>query len=143
MDTPTYETVVVPTDGSEPAQRGIDHGLEIAADNDATVHFVHVMDESYTERPGIKEYEVSIEEMRNEALGELERLKRAAEDHGLDAVVYCTTGTPHEEITAYADRVGADLIVMGKRGKGSADTPHVGRIADRVLRTADIPVFTV
>lgn len=140
---PDYETVVIPTDGSEPAERGIDHGLDIAADNDATVHFVHVIDESYARRPGVDDYEVALEEIRNEALGELERLQRAAEERDLDAEVYCTTGSPHEEITAYADEVGADLIVMGKRGEGSAEAPHVGRVADRVLRTAGVPVFPV
>lgn len=139
-----YDTVLIPTDGSDPAERGIDHGLDIAADSDATTHFIYVIDETrYGERPGVDDYEVALEEMRNEAIAELERLQRAAEERGLDAETYCTRGKPHEEITEYADEIDADIIVMGKRGEGTAEPPHVGRVADRVLRTADAPVFPV
>jgi len=39
-----YETVLVPTDGSETIQRTLPHALTLAADNEATVRALSVVD---------------------------------------------------------------------------------------------------
>ncbi|WP_181690966.1 universal stress protein [Natronomonas sp. LN261] len=139
-----YETILIPTDGSKAAERGIEHGLGIANDNDADVYFIRVIDESrYGKTPALSNYELALEEAEKEATAELDELVERAEKQRLDAVrAYCR-GTPHEEVVDYADEVDADLIVMGKHGRGSSETPYIGSVADRVLRTAHCPVFTV
>ena len=139
-----YETVLIPTDGSHSAERGIEHGLGIAGDNGAVVHFVHIIDESrHGTTPALSNYELALEELEEEANSELRELAERAEAHGIDAETYFHRGFPHEEIVEYAESIDADVIVMGKHGSGGSETPHVGSVADRVLRTAECPVFTV
>jgi len=41
-----YDKVLVPTDGSDHADRGVDYGVELAATNDAELHVLFVVDES-------------------------------------------------------------------------------------------------
>jgi hypothetical protein len=57
-------------------------------------------------------------------------------------------GSPSEdaqaqEITAYATDRGADVIVMGTRGCGANHCAALGRVAERVVRTAPCPVLIV
>ncbi|MFC4247020.1 universal stress protein [Natribaculum luteum] len=139
-----YDVVLVPTDWSPPAERGVDHGLELAANNAADVHFVYVLDRTrYGDTPAISSYELALEEAEDQAIERLEELADRARDRGLTADVHCRRGTPHEEIVGLAETIDADLVVMGKHGEGQAETPHIGSVADRVLRTTERPVFTV
>lgn len=53
------------------------------------------------------------------------------------------TGSPWEEILAAAKELGADLIVMGTHGRRGLPRALLGSVAERVVRTAAIPVLTV
>jgi nucleotide-binding universal stress UspA family protein len=49
----------------------------------------------------------------------------------------------HREILAQADRVRADLIVIGTHGRSGFDRLLLGSVSERVLRSARVPVLTV
>ena len=51
--------------------------------------------------------------------------------------------TPAEAIARCAEKVGADLIVMGTRGLTGLKHVLLGSVAERTLRTAPCPVLTV
>jgi nucleotide-binding universal stress UspA family protein len=53
------------------------------------------------------------------------------------------TGAPAEEILKSVDRTGADLVVMGTRGLGRASKLVFGSTAERVLRSATVPVLLI
>jgi nucleotide-binding universal stress UspA family protein len=50
-------------------------------------------------------------------------------------------GWPHEEIAAAADDLGADLIVVGPHGAGRRAWQPLGTTAERLVRTAGVPVL--
>jgi nucleotide-binding universal stress UspA family protein len=52
-------------------------------------------------------------------------------------------GQPAEEIVAYADRVKADLIAISTHGRSGPSRWAFGSVADKVLRTARIPVLMI
>jgi nucleotide-binding universal stress UspA family protein len=49
----------------------------------------------------------------------------------------------HKEILGEAERVGADLIVLGTHGRSGFDRLIFGSVAEKVLRTSSLPVLTV
>jgi hypothetical protein len=53
------------------------------------------------------------------------------------------TGRPHEQILAAAERLGADLIVLGRRGETNLDRPLMGSVAQKVIGLANGPVLVV
>jgi nucleotide-binding universal stress UspA family protein len=53
------------------------------------------------------------------------------------------TGSPHGAITEYADEYGVDCIVMGTHGQTGLDQRFLGSVTERVVRTSDLPVFTI
>lgn len=73
----------------------------------------------------------------------LARLARdvAAPNGGVELVV--ATGAPGDEILAAARRAGADLIVMGRRGRGRVLPGVLGSTVSVVLRGAACPVLVV
>jgi nucleotide-binding universal stress UspA family protein len=61
-----YEHVLIPTDGSEGAKRGVEYGLDLAARHGADVHLLYVLDETVYETPALSSGELFIEK-RQEA----------------------------------------------------------------------------
>ncbi|MCK9240703.1 universal stress protein [Desulfocurvus sp.] len=54
-----------------------------------------------------------------------------------------TTGYAAEEILTVAQENGVDMIVMGTHGRKGIDRILFGSVAEKVVKSAPIPVFTV
>jgi nucleotide-binding universal stress UspA family protein len=123
-----FRTVLIATDGSESAERAVAAGLDLAERFDATVHALSVVDEGDTDG----------EERRlREALGEL----AARADRPVETVV--RRGTPADRILGYAEEAGADVVVVGTRGRHGPGKFHLGSVAEAVVRRSTTPVLTV
>jgi len=137
-----YDEILVPTDGSDPAQTAVEHAVALAGVCDARVHGLFVTDSGTVDniegrypRPADE-----LEELGEGAVGQLE--ERAA-DAGIEAVTHVAGGTAHEAIVEYATDNGIDLIVMGTRGRQGVERYLLGSVTERVVRTADPAVLTV
>ena len=62
---------------------------------------------------------------------------------GVPCVTSSLDGSPTTEIVAHADRTDADLIVVGRHGRGIAAEAMLGSVAERVVRRAHRPVLVV
>lgn len=139
-----YSNVLVPTDGSEGARRGIEHALDIAEKYGATVHVFHVVDErSVSSTPALSSDELAIEKIEEAAEEMMAEIVEGTDEIGIETVCECERGVPHEEILAYAEENGIDLIVMGIHGRSRTSRPHIGSTTDRVMRLSPIPVLPV
>ena len=131
-----FETILVPTDGSDCADLALDHVADIARRYDATVHVLHVLDVRDLEKaPDVEPFE-------DDAAALIE-----AAESGIDAdvgtVTSVSTGYPDQEIRDYADQIEADMIAMGSHGRTGVRRFVLGSIAEKVLRLSDVPVLTV
>lgn len=137
-----FDTILVPTDGSPEMARVIDRASELAAVNDATVHFVYaVAPASFVSLPVETSWEgveTVLRERGEAALREAEG--RCSADRIEGAVV---EGPPSREIVAYAEQIPCDLIVMGTHGRGGLNRLLLGSVAERVIRSATVPVMTI
>ena len=135
-----YETILVPTDGSDQADAAIDHAVSLARAHDATVHLLYVADsnrDSVTTLGG--EVVDALEQEGERIIGNAtERL-----DPAVDVVDAVETGDPVETILDYAEVVDADLIVMGTHGRRGLDRYLLGSTTERVVRLSSIPVLTI
>ena len=62
---------------------------------------------------------------------------------GVDVETVVLTETPSRAIITTADKMNADLIVMGTHGRSGLERAFLGSVAERVLRLTDRPVLTV
>jgi len=139
-----YDTLLVPTDGSEHAERAAEHALSVARLFDATVHLVNVVD--VQDAGGLfsaggvdEEFIERLEDEARETISEVENLA----DPDDDVRTAVVRGKPSEGILDYAEENDADLVFMGTHGRTGLNRYVTGSVTERVVRLADVPVFTV
>ncbi|WP_335999059.1 universal stress protein [Halorientalis halophila] len=139
-----YDTILVPTDGSDHAVRAAEHALYLADAFDATVHVITVVDLESAAGPfaagGVDDD--FLERIRADgretiadleaAIGPTDRLRTAVVE-----------GRPSEAILEYAGEHDADLLAMGTHGRTGVRRYAWGSVTERVVRGADRPVLTV
>jgi len=146
-----YDTILIPTDGSEPARRSIAHGVDVAERYGATVHALYVVDlEAANYSLGTEQVErlrrgklSEMPEVQEKANAATAEVARRAADAGLDVVEHVAVGSPHDEIVDYIADRGVDLAVMGSHGRSGISRMLLGSVTERVVRTATIPVLVV
>lgn len=138
-----FDSILVPTDGSENSKEAARDAIEIAKDSGGTVHALYVMDMGevgYVSTPS------DIEEVRNrlEHKGDdfVDEIERMADAEGIRCLKEVRSGIPENEIIDYAEEHGVDLIIMGKRGRADPDKPAFGSTTNRVIGMTDITVLT-
>jgi nucleotide-binding universal stress UspA family protein len=137
-----FDTILVPTDGSEGMARVIDTASELADVHGSTVHFVYaVHTASFANLPMETSWESVGVMLREEGDAALEAAEsRSTADRIETAMV---DGPPSREVLTYAEEIGCDLVVMGTHGRGGLNRLLLGSVAERVVRSATIPVMTV
>jgi nucleotide-binding universal stress UspA family protein len=139
-----YDSILIPFDGSDEAQKGANHGLGLAETCGATVHALYVIDLPGAPRTVyIRDDEDEMRERYREYGEEVtNEIEERAADRGLDCVTSIRSGSPGEEIVDYANEENVGAIVLGSAYKGRLGA-LLGSTAEKVVRTAEVPVVTV
>ena len=136
--------ILIATDGSPSAQQAVDFGLELAAEEAATVTFVHVVPAiDVVPSAGFGFTGAVPHELRETDTELLEQARARAEEAGVTAHTRLLRVEPADEIVAYADTVDADVIVVGSRGHGAVTSVLLGSVSRAILREARRPVLVV
>lgn len=137
----TFRHVLVATDFGEPAERAIVTASELATKFDAKLTLVHAYampTTIYDERA----YWPTADIIKNAELALAGALAKTRE-RAPAAESVLVRGDPREGILAVARERNADLIVTGTHGRKGLQRVFLGSVAERVVRTAPIPVLTV
>lgn len=144
-----YKTILVATDFSENAQRAFERAHDLARQLGANLYILHAQDESSL-RTAIKEgllREDSTDEQLQQAIAQLTkgRFSQMMAGTGISEVAVehiARRGDPKRIISEFASEIGADLVVVGRRGTSLIDLV-LGSVADSVIRTSPCPVMVV
>lgn len=139
-----YDTVLIPSDGSDHARRAAEHGLNLARAFDAEVHVVNVVDVQSAagvfSAGGVDEE--FVERLETDARETVERIASLA-DESVPVHTAVVRGQPADGILDYEDENDADLIVMGTHGRTGLGRFVTGSVTERVVRLSDVLVLTV
>jgi nucleotide-binding universal stress UspA family protein len=140
-----YKRILIPTDGSREARKAAKHGVGLAGAFGATVHTLYVIDLPGSPRtPYIMENEDRLREEYEEYGREVTRdVCEIAEEAGVECVTALKYGSPYKQISKYAENEDMDCIVLGFYGRADIPDYVLGTTAERVVRTATVPVITV
>lgn len=140
------EHVLVPFDGSPPAERALRNAAERYPD--ATVTVLSVVDPLSEEGCALSDAPLAVDADAPRADGgdpnarAAERVVRDA-DSDVDLRTVREPGTPAETIVAYADEHDVDAVVVGTRGRTGLRRLLFGSVAESVARHAPVPVTVV
>ncbi|WP_459192356.1 universal stress protein [Halosimplex sp. J119] len=138
-----YESILVPTDGSDTAERATDHAIELADAFDATLHVLSVVDVGDEAGP------FSAGGVDDEFVDRLQADAEAAVASVVEAVpgqpveTEIIEGSPAETIVDYVSSEGIDLVVMGTHGRTGLDRVVTGSTSAEVVRESPAPVVSV
>ena len=143
---PALETILMPTDFSEPSQRALEYATSLARRLGASLHLLHVVYFPLEAAASPEGYWVDLtnvrSQMRAEAESQIQAL--AASLQGIKVTTQVVEGTsPARAIIQAAKERPAQMIVMGTHGRGGVSHLLLGSVAERVVRTARCPVMTV
>ena len=150
-----FQKILVPIDGSKPANNALVKALQLAKIHGSAVEILHVMtftenlrtenersvktdlpsawEEDYITRIRLKN-----EQMLSEALNEAEKMGLAGK-----VTSKLLIGKPGDVILHEADHEGFDLIVVGDRGLSGLKELVLGSVSHQVVNQSKIPVLVV
>jgi len=139
-----YRTTLVPTGEGDAALDAVDDAIDVTA-AEGRVHVLGVVEElpMYDRSGRPEKFDDDDPERRERLEAAVDRVATAVAEAGIDPETAVEAGVPAHEIAAYADDIGADAVVMGKRGLDAAADDLLGSTTERVIRNADTTVVSV
>lgn len=137
-----YEKILVAVDHSEVSMRALAAARELASLSHGEVWVLHLREREMMGKTGMMTSAESSDEAGtavNDAVAELTQAGIKAHGVVRDTVF----GYAAREIVSDAAGLGADVIVMGSRGRGDLAGLVLGSTAHKVIHLADRPVLVV
>ncbi|WP_137290673.1 universal stress protein [Natronorubrum halophilum] len=129
-----YDHLLVPTDGSGPANAALELAGRIASST-ATIHVLVVSND---------DHDGSSTDALDRTAEEI--LADARETAAADVETVVTEeqqGDPRDRIFEYVESAGITLVVMGSHGRREPEPVVLGRVTEGVIRDASVPVLVV
>lgn len=142
----TYpKTILVPTDFGEPSEAALDTAIEYAKAFGSEIVVMHAFEIPVVGFPDgamIATAELTERILEGARLG-LDRQIKGREHCGITLRGVVKQGDPYRMVNDTADEVGAGLIALGTHGRKGLSRALLGSVAEKVVRTARVPVLTV
>jgi nucleotide-binding universal stress UspA family protein len=156
---PHYATILYATDLSANAAQAFRHAIAAARPCNARIHILHVLPEvdqavltqistvmGEDRLAGFElEHKTEVLEDIRQRLQQFAKVELADHPEDLERIVAIEIhhGSAVGRILEMADRIGADLIVMGSHGKGRLKHALLGSVAEKVLSRSRHPVLVI
>ncbi|MFO8099539.1 MAG: universal stress protein [Salinibacter sp.] len=141
---PAIDRVLAPVDLSEQSALVVDHAAGLSEAYSAPLDLLHVVEESaYPTVYGIDPLTPSLPDVQDRARTALETLASRI-DAGAETVhSHVLSGYAARDIVEFAEENASDLIVMATHGRTGLERFLIGSVAEKVVRRAPCPVFTI
>src|SRR5215472_13004351 len=123
-----FQQILCPIDFSGSSRQAIEYATALSRQRQSMLTVLHVAADGSDPRP-----------LATEAAALFERATQA----GIRVDVLIEFGQPARQIVNRAASLPADVIVLGTHGTGGFEHLMLGSVAEKVLRKATCPVFTV
>lgn len=139
-----YDSILLPTDGSEGAIEALEHALGAAEAYGAELHVVSVVDRRVILAADTDDKSEVRDELSGDAAAAVDELASRAMDAGVSTTTATPEGVPYREILSHVEEIPADLLVIGTQGRtGREKRLNLGSTTERVVKKAERPVLVV
>jgi len=140
------KNILVATDFSKGNNKLLDHAIDQASNGDCKIWILFAAPPN----PDFVGLEVGPKYIRDNVAAELREDHRMLQDFaanikskGINAEALMVQGPAHDVILYEANKLNADLIIMGSHGHGAVFDLLVGSVSKEVLKRAERPVLLV
>ena len=143
-----YERILVPVDGSDTANRGLQEAIRLSKALGGELRLVHIVDDSplaLNPETGIAAAPL-VADFAQAGRSILEEARHVAQAEGIEPSVVLHenfTGQIADLIVEEARKSRAEIIVMGTHGRRGVRHAVLGSDAEAVVQRADVPVLLV
>ena len=143
----SFKKILVPFDFNEPAVLALKTAAEFVDDAHGEIHLLYAVEQDvhpafyawgmksvFEIIPDLKE---KVQTRMDESIRSIDELK----DKKIVKIV--REGKPHKKISAYADEIKPDALVIGTHGLVGLERFLLGSTTERVIRSVPFPVLTV
>ncbi|HUH34431.1 MAG TPA: universal stress protein [Moheibacter sp.] len=141
------KTIIVPIDSNKEGDLVANKAIEIATAFDANVHLVHVTSIKNKE---INAQEEAVEYISSETLSAYEKemetlnlFKARFSAAGLICETHLLQGAADKQILRLAEKVNADLIILGLINHSTLYKVFVGSVSNEVIKGTKTPILLV
>ncbi len=144
-----YKRILVPVDGSPTSMRGLDEAIAIARSSNGEIRILNLIDDhavALALEAWVKaatDWHRAMQTAAAAVVGQAELRVRAAGLAVSTVIFDVATGTLDEIVADEADRFRADAVVIGSHGRRGVRRLLLGSDAERIARTASVPVVIV
>jgi nucleotide-binding universal stress UspA family protein len=140
------KTILVPTDFSKTSEYACKIAAKIAKKTNATVYLIHlielpkgVIDMAASSKFSIPESMLYLRKIREKILNFRETLF----SKDINVEYFIKINNPFDGIQKYADKIDADLIIMGFKGHSELEEMIIGSNTEKIVRSSKRPVIIV
>jgi nucleotide-binding universal stress UspA family protein len=136
------QQILVPLDGSTHAAHALPWAIGISAKSGATIHLVLVHEpDEYSEYAGahFEDYDQEGKAHETDYLDGVR--KKLVGDFAGTVELHHLEGVVQETLTAEAERLGIDLVVMNAHGWGYTSRALLGSVSDYLMRHLHVPLL--
>ena len=147
-----YTNILLSTDGSDVARKGVEHGIGLAKALNAKVTVITVTEQLLAYYggngsgwiPSPKDFELFEAASKERAGKVLDEARAMVEQIGISAeLLHVPNSHPGTAIIETAKSRGCDLIVMGSHGRRGLRKLFLGSQTSEVLADGSVPVLVV
>ncbi|RAP47129.1 MAG: hypothetical protein BZ135_02715 [Methanosphaera sp. rholeuAM6] len=129
-----FEKILVPTDGSQLANKAGREAVHLAKKIGGKVIVTHIIDQSLT--APYDELEKKAQEYLNEII-----------EYAIENKVECESmtiyGSPKYDIVTITRKSEADCVMLGTHGKTGLTSTLLGSFAQNVIKTIQLPIILI
>jgi len=139
--------ILFASDFSKASRKAFATAVKTAKSSRATLSIVHVLAPFVPIAPdqyiGPDTWEEIDEQSRQWAMRHLKAMAAKATKAGVRTKVFLEEGHPSREVTKFARKQHADLLVIGTHGRTGFAKLFLGSVASQIIALATCPVMTV
>lgn len=135
--------ILVPYDGSDPADRAVEHAVNMVDDEALVLLRVIEASDGMIEA-GIDLVQEKLKEMQQQETGGLSaESKSLLDDADVAFRIEFSVGKPSREIVSFAEENDVTQVIIGSHGRRGVSRVLLGNVAEKVVRRAPTTVTVV
>lgn len=139
-----FTSILVALDGSPAGQYALERAVEMAKAGTAKLHAAYVVETGlFSSLPTDNTVEIMYNVLQKEGEAVLDKAKTESAARGVTLATHIKFGHAGSEIITLADKIKADLIIVGSHGKSQTDRLLIGSVSTFVVTHSKVSTMVV